>query len=88
MFEELKSYLGSREEFSKKSGKKVPMPPAVDRWVNIFDEVDVLSFAAEPIFEGVKDLTFSSRTHVFASHSAYFLRTSFYERLRVRLREG
>ena len=88
LFEEMKSYLGSREEFSKTSGKKVPMPPAVDRWLNIFDEVDVLSFAAEPIFEGVKDLTFSSRTHVFTAHSAYFLRASFYERLRARLREG
>lgn len=60
----------------------------VDNWINVFDELDVLSFRAAPLFDGeVKDMMFSSRTGIFDAHSAYFSRIQFYERLRKRLNE-
>lgn len=60
----------------------------VDSWINVFDELDVLSFRAAPLFDGVvRDMMFSSRTGIFDAHGAYFSRIQFYERLRKRLKE-
>ncbi len=65
-----------------------PSLTSVENWINVFDELDVLSFLASPLFAGgVKDMMFSSRTGILDSHSAYFSRVQFYERLRVRLKE-
>lgn len=64
-----------------------PKLDVVDTWINVLDELDVLSFRATPLFDGeVKDMMFSSRTGIFDSHSAYFSRIQFYERLRKRLK--
>ncbi|MCM5555376.1 hypothetical protein [Pleomorphomonas sp. NRK KF1] len=67
-----------------------PMPSlaVAENWINVLDELDVLSFLASPLFGGgVKDMMFSSRTGILDAHSAYFSRVQFYERLRERLRQ-
>jgi hypothetical protein len=86
VFEEMKLYRLSRADVPGAGGAKMPKPAAVGRWINIFDTNDVLSFIAGAVFEGVEDFAFSSHTDVLSAHSTYFLRTSFYERLRARLR--
>lgn len=64
-----------------------PRLEAVEHWINVFDELDVLSFRAAPLFDGgVRDMMFSSRTGIFDAHGAYFERVQFYERLRKRLK--
>jgi hypothetical protein len=64
---------------------RVPRLTNVDRWINVFDPNDVLGFAAEKIFNGVKDYQYSTGKGVLAAHSTYFLRPSFYGRLATRL---
>ena len=37
-----------------------PRPQNVERWLNVIDTSDYLSYAIEPIFKGVTDVTFDS----------------------------
>ena len=64
---------------------KIPPRPCVRRWHNVFDPIDPLAFAAEPVFEAVEDLEFDSITGVASAHTTYFKRPQFYARLRERL---
>lgn len=64
---------------------RLPQPDCVERWMNVYDVTDVLSFLAEPFFSGVKDYEFDNVSGALEAHSAYFQRPSFYKRLRARL---
>lgn len=64
---------------------RVSQLPNVGRWINVFDPNDVLAFAAEKIFNGVKDYEYSTGKGALAAHSSYFIRPTFYERLASRL---
>ena len=64
---------------------RVPQLANVGEWINVFDPNDVLGFAAAKIFNGVKDYRYSTGKGVFAAHSTYFIRPSFYDRLASRL---
>jgi hypothetical protein len=68
------------------AGALRPRPLPVQRWLNVFDYTDVFSFGCEKIFADVEDFDFDNVTGVFSAHTAYFLRPSFYSRLRIRLR--
>jgi hypothetical protein len=67
---------------------RLPKPPGVGRWINVFDLNDILGFATERIFDGVRDFRYSTGKGVFAAHSTYFVRPSFYHRLATRLGEA
>jgi hypothetical protein len=67
---------------------KLPRPACVQRWINVYDYTDVLSFKAEPFFSGVKDYEFNNVTGVLEAHTTYFQRPSFYKRFRKRLEEA
>lgn len=62
-------------------------PDGVQRWMNVYDITDVLSFRTEPFFSGVRDYEFDNVSGALEAHSAYFQRPSFYKRLRARLDE-
>jgi hypothetical protein len=66
---------------------KLPLPVGVATWMNVFDFTDVFSFRCAQIFDGVKDFGYDTVTDVVHAHGAYFLRPSFYRRLRARLAE-
>ncbi len=90
IFEELKLFGSSDEDRSGASAP--PMHRAarssrVVRWWNVFDRIDVLSFLAEPVFEGAIDLEVDTIAGVAGAHGAYFTNMVFYERLNRRLRE-
>jgi hypothetical protein len=67
---------------------RIPKPPGVGRWINVFDLNDILGFATERIFDGVRDFRYSTGKGAFAAHSTYFVRPSFYNRLATRLGEA
>ena len=67
---------------------KVPKPGKVRVWINVFDPIDVLGFAAAGVFEDVDDFAFSNETSPLDAHSMYFFRPRFHQRLRVRLAEA
>ena len=64
---------------------KMPQPPCVGKWMNVFDYTDVFSFTAAPFFEGVTDFEFDNVSGIIDAHTAYFQRPAFYTRLRARL---
>jgi hypothetical protein len=66
-------------------GSKLPRPPTVSRWLNVYDASDVLSFAAVPVFDDVEDYRFDLETPSFDHHGAYFFSQHFHERLCTRL---
>jgi hypothetical protein len=66
---------------------RLAKPECVQRWMNVYDYTDVLSFRAEPFFADVKDFEFDNVSGALEAHSAYFRRPSFYKRLRARLAE-
>lgn len=76
-----------RDQSERNDSGKASPPSNVHTWINVYDEVDVLSFLAEPVFDGVKDYRFSSQTGLMSAHSSYFSRPRFYKRLRARLEE-
>jgi hypothetical protein len=68
------------------AGEKIPPRAWIGHWFNVFDPIDPLAFAAEPLFAGVEDLSFDSITGVASAHTTYFKRPQFYARFRARLR--
>ncbi len=67
------------------SRDRVPALTNVSRWVNVFDPNDMLSFSVERIFHGGEDFEYSTGRGLMHSHSSYFVRPSFYDRLARRL---
>jgi hypothetical protein len=63
-------------------------PKFVRRWINVFDPLDVLAFAAEPVFTGVKDLSFSNETGALSAHTSYMYSPRFHRRLGRRMKEA
>jgi len=66
---------------------RVQKPAAVGSWLNIVDPLDVLSFAAEGVFEEVKDFAYSNQASPLNTHSLYFVRPTFHQRLSARIAE-
>lgn len=64
---------------------KVPKLGNVDRWINVLDRSDILSYRCSPIFEGVTDYEYP--TNRPWAHSAYFKQPNFHARLGARIAE-
>jgi hypothetical protein len=91
LFEELKLFVESRADLPANPAdpaQRVPKPANVGAWINIYDDNDVLGYAVEGVFGGATDFRFVTGEGVRASHSAYFVRPSFYTRLGERIRSA
>lgn len=64
---------------------RVPKPDNLEHWINVFDPIDPCAFAAEPVFEGVRDVRFATGQSAFSAHRGYFGQPAFYELLREQL---
>lgn len=83
-FEEIKLYHSSDNSIGL--GAKAPTPDNIKHWINIFDVVDVFSYACDDVFDRVDvDAEYDTKTYVVKSHSEYFKQARFYERLRARI---
>lgn len=77
--------VGGIGAVAPQAGEKIPRCAWISHWFNVFDPIDPLAFAAEPLFAGVKDVSFDSITGVASAHTTYFKRPQFYARFRARL---
>lgn len=84
-FEEMKLFRVSKEGYPGALGKKVPKPGNIKHWINVYDEVDIFSYACDRVFDGVHDYPYDTKTYVIKAHGAYFEQARFYERLRARI---
>jgi len=88
LFEEMKLYLASADDIPRHyPDGKVPMPPKLKRWLNVFDMNDVLSYRVTPVFDGAEDFKYDTGYSTLQAHGGYFMRPSFYVRLAARLKE-
>jgi hypothetical protein len=87
-FEEMKLFLASDPRLPNSHQERVPKPANVGRWLNVVDTSDFLAYAAAPIFEGVRDVTFTTGRGPLAAHTEYFKDVSFFKRLGAWLREA
>ena len=88
LFEEMKLYLASDPKIPMHyPDGKVPKPPNVKRWLNVFDMNDVLSYRVTPVFDATEDFKYDTGYSTLQAHSGYFLRPSFYVRLAARLKQ-
>jgi hypothetical protein len=85
LFMEMDLYQKRIADYGLLQGGKVPRPAQVRNWINVLDLADPLAFALSPIFEGVVDAQFNTETSLLNAHSTYFVRPSFYERLKKRI---
>jgi hypothetical protein len=86
LFEELCLLQAGKQAHCPDGPTRVAKLDNVEKWINVFDRNDLLGFATERIFEGVKDFDYSTGKGLFAAHSSYFTMPSFYRRLAERVK--
>ncbi len=85
-FEEMKLFRASDPAIpSGDLTRRAQKPDNVKHWINVFDEVDIFSYACAKVFDNVQDFHYDTKTYVIKAHSAYFAQPRFYERLRARI---
>lgn len=85
-FEEIKLYRVSDSTVGPPNRAK--KPANIRRWINIYDEVDIFSYTAARVFDGVDiDGRYDTQTFTIKAHGAYFEQDRFYKRLRARIGE-
>lgn len=83
-FEELKLYRASDRKVGPPN--RVPRPPNIKRWINVFDRVDIFAYSVNGVFDHADiDVDYDTGTYTIKAHSAYFEQAAFYKRLRARI---
>ncbi len=80
-FEEMKLFAASDPSVPGRQRSRVARPMSIGRWLNVIDTSDYLAYAAEPIFDGVEDVTFTTGRGPLAAHTEYFKDVGFFQRL-------
>jgi len=80
-FEELKLYNSSDPDVPNDQFPHAAKPANIQRWLNVYDRVDIFSYACARVFDGVEDIDYDTETHVVSAHSAYFEQARFYDRV-------
>lgn len=80
-FEEIKLFKASDPNFPQSpETERLKKPENVGRWINAFDNSDLLGLAASGVFSDVEEVPYSTGTGV-ESHSEYFNQPLFHIRL-------
>jgi hypothetical protein len=87
LFEELRLLQKGKQAGCPDGPTLVTRLDNVDEWINVFDQNDLFGFATERIFEGVRDLEYSTGKGLLAAHSSYFTMPSFFARLANRVKD-
>lgn len=88
LFLSVGTQLGLFEElnlFTSSTADVAPFPSRLGDWWHVYNRMDVLSFAAEGIFEDVKQFSVNTKANIIDAHGAYFTSPVFQKRLRKRL---
>ncbi len=90
LFEEEKLFLASQPQYSAAHNNKTPFPDRryLGAWWNVWDNNDIISYTAAPIFEGVDDECFNSGISFVQAHSEYLARPSFYRKFADKLKHA
>jgi hypothetical protein len=89
LFEEMKLFLASSDEYGVRKQKRlVPFPDEhyLGAWWNVWDPNDFISYTSRMIFQRVDDEPYDSGMSVISAHSGYLERASFYDRFALKLK--
>lgn len=78
----LANHAAIETAFRQSAQSVVPRPANADRWINIFDLTDLVSFGTRGVFGGAWDFKFKTDALPLISHTAYFDTPRFFGRLR------
>lgn len=87
LFEELKLFLESSEDYSMEAGSRVPFPDRryLGYWWNVWDHNDFVSYSVKEIIEDVDDESYSTGLNVISAHGGYLELPSFFRRFAKKL---
>jgi hypothetical protein len=80
LFEELKLFLCSSDEYGRDKNNRVPFPGRnhLGTWWNVWDVNDMISYSVAEIIEGVDDTPFRVGEPLFKKHLGYLQEERFY----------
>jgi hypothetical protein len=83
LFEELKLFMCSSDEYGIDKQNRVPFPDRshLGAWWNVWDTNDVLSYSVNNIIEGVDDSRYVVGKSLFDEHLGYLQEERFYQNL-------
>jgi hypothetical protein len=83
LFEELKLFLNSSDNYGRDHNNRVPFPNRnhLGYWWNVWDPEDFLSYSVHDIIENVDDSRYLVGKSLFSEHLGYLLEKRFYETL-------
>ena len=87
LFEELKLFLESSDEFSMEYGNQVPFPDKryLGYWWNVWDHNDFISWSAKGIIDGIDDEFYNTGMFLVDAHGGYLVLPSFFRRFAKKL---
>ena len=87
LFEELKLFLESCDEYSLESGLSVPYPDAhaLGYWWNVWDHNDFISYSVQGIIDGVDDEAYNTGMFIVDAHGGYLVMPSFFRKFGKKL---
>jgi hypothetical protein len=82
LFEELKLFLESSEDYTLETGEPAPFPDSryLGYWWNVWDHNDVVSYSVRGIIDGVDDEAYSTGLFVVGAHGGYLEMPSFFRK--------
>jgi hypothetical protein len=80
LFEELKLFGASQDQYGKQHNNQVPFPDRryLGGWWNVWDHSDFISFSVKNIIADVDDQNYNSGMSLIDAHSAYIQQPAFY----------
>jgi hypothetical protein len=90
LFEELKLFLCSSEQYGKSKNNRVPFPDRrhLGIWWNVWDLDDLISYSVAEIIEGVDDTPFRVGQPLLTDHVGYLQEDRFYKMFADRVRNA
>jgi hypothetical protein len=88
LFEELKLFRASNDQYGKQHNNQVPLPDRryLGGWWNVWDHNDFISYSAKNIIADVDDQDYNSGMSVIQAHRGYVERPSFFRAFAEKLR--
>lgn len=82
LFEELKLFIESSDEYHFDADMKVPFPDRqhLGYWWNVWDHNDFVSYSVKDIIEGVDDEPYNTGLNIVSAHGGYLELPSFFRR--------
>ncbi len=82
LFAEMRLYKTSPQDIPSAAQPCLSKPSNVKRWVNFYDEADILSYLHAPVFgTGVTDVNVSEGANLTNAHGHYFMVPRFYTQI-------